>query len=72
MTTTGDSPVCKKCGGKRVPMKTSKGGGWYLGCPACQGKTTKDDDPPKPAPKKDEEKKGGTGGWREWVDSIMD
>ena len=39
-----EEPVCPKCGGKRIAMKTSKGA-WYLGCPTCGKKPAPPPDP---------------------------
>lgn len=33
------TPVCKTCGGARVPMQTGRGT-WYVGCPTCKAAAT--------------------------------
>jgi len=60
------SPVCKKCGGDRVPMESKPGKGgktfWFVGCPKCNGSS------PDPHPRPTEDPKPKEGHWLdEWL-----
>ena len=71
---------CKKCGSEKVIMKTVKGMP-YVGCPSCakgSGKAAKKEAKGKPPEGQQQQRQETTkenkknGGWREWLDSLMD